>query len=210
MKKKGISLLLVEDHNLFRKAIRRLLESFGYKVTESANGLEGLKVLEKENFDLIISDLEMPVMNGYEFTVKMKESRPDQKIMILTMHDSYKYIKALVELDVDSYLIKNVDLEELQFAIRSVLDGRKYFPRYVMELLVHSMGSNQSLLPKFSERELEVLRMIAAEKTVAEIAAQLSISSRTVEAHKLKMLEKARVKSTIGLIKMAAEEGLFK
>jgi DNA-binding NarL/FixJ family response regulator len=201
---------MVDDHTLFRKAIVNLLSNFGYAVEEASDGKEALAMLNNRSFDLVVTDLQMPVMDGYDFTKEALALFPDQKVIVLTMHDSYRYIKALIELGVKSYLTKNIEPTELQFSIEEVLKGKKYFQRHVMELIVHNMALNEISLPEFTDRELLILRMIADEKTVAEIASELSISTRTVEAHKLKMLEKAQVKSTIGLVKKAVEDGFLK
>ena len=108
-----MNILIAEDHTLFRHAMIGLIGTFGMRVQGVENGAEGLKLLSKEKFDLVITDLQMPVLDGYQFCKEIKKLYPSQKIVVLTMHDSIKYVKALIELGVDSYLIKNIEADEL-------------------------------------------------------------------------------------------------
>jgi DNA-binding NarL/FixJ family response regulator len=205
-------ILLAEDHTLFRKAMINLLQTFGMQVQGAEDGVEGLLMLSKEKFDLVITDLQMPKMDGGEFCLEIKRLYPDQRIIVLTMHDSFKFVKFMIEVGVQGYLIKNVEPDELEIAINEVLKGKTYFPQDITAMLVQGLiikPKKAESAPSFTERELHILRLIAAEKTVAEIAQELFISPRTVESYKLKMIEKANVKSTIGLVKMGVVNGLI-
>jgi len=206
------NILIAEDHTLFRKAMISLIGGFGMRIQGVDNGAEGLELLSKEKFDLVITDLEMPILDGYKFCKEIKKLYPNQKIMVLTMHESIKFIKALIELGVDSYLIKNIEPDELELAIREVLQGRTYFPQVITAMIIQDLVVNpkkSKAMQSLTERELNILRLLIEEKTVAEIAEEFEISPRTVENHKSNMMEKLNAKTMIGLVKKAYEEKLI-
>jgi two-component system, NarL family, response regulator DegU len=165
---------------------------------------------------VVLLDLEMPVMNGIDCASQLIQKYPDLKIIILTMHDSEKYMLYMLELGVNSFLLKNTDPDELEKAIYSVVDKDFYHNDLLVTVLRKSMKTKlQSERPEFSAlseltpRERDVLRMICEEKTMKEIASTLLISEKTVHTHKLNIQSKLKVKGTVGLIKSAYEFGII-
>lgn len=213
-----INLLLVDDHKLFRKAMVRLLKTFSKigEVWEADNGKECIDMM-KYPVDVLLLDLEMPRMNGAEVAEYLIPRYPDLKIIVLTMHDSEKYILHMLEMGVHSFLLKNTDPEELEKAIVSVMEKDFYHSEQLSQLLRKNLKERlKKKKPVFNktvnltEREQEILGLICEEKSTKEISRQLSISEVTINVHKHNLQAKLGVKSTIGLIRFAYESGLLK
>ncbi len=213
-----IDVCVVDDHQIFRKAMMRLLSTFPRigEVTEAENGSACLQKVAERMPHVVLLDLDMPVMNGIDCASQLIQKYPDLKIVILTMHDSDKYILYMLELGVNSFLLKNTDPEELEKAICAVIDKDFYHNdllanvlRKSMKTKLHSERPEFSLLSELTPRERDVLRMICEEKTLKEIAASLFISEKTVQTHKLNLQHKLKVKSTVGLVKSAYELGIL-
>lgn len=213
-----IDVCVVDDHQIFRKAMMRLLTMFPRigEVTEAENGSACLQKMAERLPHVVLLDLEMPVMNGIDCASQLIQKYPDLKIIILTMHDSEKYMLYMLELGVNSFLLKNTDPDELERAIYSVVDKDFYHNDLLVTVLRKSMKTKlQSERPEFSAlseltpRERDVLRMICEEKTMKEIASALLISEKTAHTHKLNIQGKLKVKGTVGLIKSAYEFGII-
>jgi len=127
--KKKVSLVVTDDHSLFRNGMARLVSSFDMveKVSEAANGKELLKLLKKETFDLILLDLEMPIMDGYETANQVISKYPDVKIIMISMHSSENIIYEMIETGIHSYLIKNSEPDEVYAAITAVMQNDFYY-----------------------------------------------------------------------------------
>lgn len=214
-----IDICVVDDHQIFRKAMIRLLKTFERvgKVVDAENGKQCLQVVADQHPQVVLLDLEMPVMNGIECAEALLKKFPDTKIVILTMHDSGKYMSYMMELGVHSFLLKNTDPEELEKAIYSVVDKDFYHNDLLASVLRKSLKSRlKNERPEFntvqqplSDRELEILRLICEERSLREIAVHLAVSEKTIQSHKLNIQTKLSVRSTVGLIKAAYEMGLI-
>lgn len=214
-----INLLVVDDHQLFRKAMVRLLktcEPIG-EVWEAENGKECIDMVQQNPVHVVLLDLEMPRMNGVEAAEILMPKFPDLKIIILTMHDSEKYMMHMLEMGVHSFLLKNVGPEELESAIVSVVEKDFYHSVQLSRLLRKNLKEKiKRKRPNFkksvnlTEREREILELICLEKSTKEISKHLSISEGTISVHKHNLQTKLGVKSTIGLIRFAYESGLMK
>lgn len=213
-----INICIVDDHQIFRKAMIRLLKTFKRigEITEASNGEECLHQVKLKTPDVVVLDLEMPVMNGTECAEQLLKKYPDLKIIVLTMHDSEKYMVYMLELGVHSFLLKNTDPEELEKAISSVVDHDFYYNDLLNMAIHRTMKSKiRHERPEFggkqdlTEREREILKLICSEKSLKEIANQLSLSEKTVQSHKLNIQSKLKVKSTVGLVKASFELGLI-
>lgn len=213
-----INICIVDDHQIFRKAMIRLLKTFKRigEITEASNGEECLQLVKLKKPDVVVLDLEMPVMNGTECAEQLLKKYPDLKIIVLTMHDSEKYMVYMLELGVHSFLLKNTDPEELEKAISSVVDHDFYY-NDLLNMAIHRTMKSKTRheRPEFggkqdlTEREREILKLICSEKSLKEIASQLSLSEKTVQSHKLNIQGKLKVKSTVGLVKASFELGLI-
>lgn len=204
----------MDDHQIFRKAMIRLLKTFVRisTISEAGNGKECLEIVQREQPDLVLLDLEMPVMNGIDCAEQLIQKYPDLKIIILTMHDSERYMGYLLELGVHSFLLKNTDPSELENAIYSVYDNDFYHNELISNFLRQKIKVKKPILgvsSSLTDRELEILKLICKEFSLKDIAAKLSLSEKTVQTHKLNIQSKMGAKSTVGLVKSAYEMGLF-
>lgn len=214
-----INVCVVDDHHIFRKSLSRLIATFDRigNVAEAENGLRCLELLAQKNHpDVVLLDLEMPMMNGMDCAEQIVHKYPDTKIIILTMHDSEKYILHMMELGVHSFLLKNTDPEELERAIYAVIDRDYYHNDLIISVLRKSLQNKiKSKRPDFAgaslltEREQEVLRLLCEDKSPKEIAQLLSVSEKTIHSHKLNIQTKLEVKTTVGMVRAAYELGIL-
>jgi DNA-binding NarL/FixJ family response regulator len=203
-------ILLAEPQTLLRHSLVMLIEGLGeIKVQGVANGEEGLKKLSEQSFDVVITELQMPIMDGAEFTENVIRNFPRSHVIVLTMHDSVRYIRHMVSMGVRSYLLKSIEASELKKALDEVLEGKAYFPQNIGTALIEEVFVKPALMQPITSREREILKLIAAERTVNEIAKELYISQRTVETHKQNLYQKLNAKNLVGLIKKALEQGLI-
>lgn len=211
------TILLVDDHKVVRDGLKYYFEgneNFIIK-DEAENGEMALELLKKDEFDLVLSDLSMPKMDGVRLMEKIKELYPAQKVLALTMLNETAHIKKMIELGVNGYLLKSSGQKEILKAIESILDGENYFSTEVTNTIIYDLAgkkteSTHTLLmdTELSRREREVLALIVEEMTNKEIADKLFISQRTVDAHKRNLLQKTGSKNIAGLVVYAVENGL--
>lgn len=205
---------MVDDHQLIIDGLSALLSNneevlvAGY----AGNGKEALQMLRILEPDLVLMDIDMPVMNGIDALREIKKSHPETKVIILSMHEEAGMIKNLVALGADGYLLKSCPQEELFMAIRSVSMGQRYFSHGVTISLLNSktagIQSPDRQTEVLSERESEVLRLITEGFSNKEIGAQLFISHRTVDTHRTNLMKKLNVSNIAGLISYAIRNGL--
>lgn len=213
----GIKILLADDHHLVRDGIMSLLEDeIGFKViAEAENGLKAIEACKEHDIDLVVMDISMPEMNGIEATKRIKEEFPDIKVLALTMMDEDEHIRKMIEAGASGYILKSSDREEFIEAITTVLDDRHYFSNdaahSVMMDLVKGKGSSakKNTDPaQLTSREKEVLELIVKEYTNQQIADELYISVRTVDAHRRNLLQKTGANNTAGLVTYAIRHNL--
>jgi len=206
-----IRIIIVDDHQLIVDGMKALLagEDDLQVVGEASNGKEALKLLELVETDLALLDIDMPVMNGIDTAKQLRKLYPDLSIIILSMHAEQGLVKNLVEIGADGYLLKNSSRDEVMEAILKVTKGEKYFSTEVtMSLLNKSAGSrNQTESIRLTERESEILTLIAEGFTNKEIGDQLFISHRTVDTHRTNLMKKLEVNNLAGLISYALKNG---
>lgn len=209
-------ILLADDHNIIRDGIKALLEDAGNLEihAEAETGEEALEICRSQPIDLVIMDINMPGMEGIEATRLIKEEFPDIKVLALTMLHEEEHIRRMIEAGASGYILKSSGTEEMRKAIETVLKGENYFSedakQSVMQDLVGSGGKKRSGDPTdLTDRELEVLELICREYTNPEIAEELYISVRTVDAHRRNLLQKTGARNTAGLVRYAMEHKLF-
>lgn len=213
---KKFKIYIADDHTLFRKAMVNLLRTFQRvsEVKDAENGKELLTMIKYEEPDVAIVDLQMPVMDGAETCEQIIKRNPDVKIIILTMHDSDKYILHMMEMGVHAFLLKNTEPDELEKAIYSVAEKDFYHNDLVAAVLRKNVkdqkkGQRPNFKPaELTEREKEILVLICRELTIKEIGVKLSLSENTVRNHRVNMMEKISVNNTVGLVKYAYEAGI--
>jgi len=215
---KKLKVYIADDHTLFRKAMVNLLQTFKQvsEVKDAENGKELLTMIKYDAPDVAIVDLEMPIMDGTETCENILQKYPDVKIIILTMHDSEKYISHMVDMGAHAFLLKNTEPDELEKAINAVIEKDFYYNELVQRILrknVNDKKSSKNPLIKsndLSERELHIVRLLCLELTNKEIGDRLGLAERTIENHRYRILEKLNLKSTVGLVRYAYENGIIK
>ncbi|MBL7955066.1 MAG: response regulator transcription factor [Flavobacteriales bacterium] len=212
-----IRLALADDQVLFRKGLAMLLQDMAdvQVALECANGEELLKALTHTPVDIVLLDLQMPVLDGIATTKRIKKDFPEVKVIILSTHDEDPMIARLMELGANGYMLKTAEPDEIDTAIRSVAANGFYFSELVSRVMLHGLVKKKQVKPVFneidplSERELDVLRGICQEFTTAEIAAKLFVSPRTVDFHRNNLLLKTGAKNAAGLVVYAITKGHF-
>ena len=212
----AVNIILADDHTLFRESLKRLIESkVDYKVIgEAANGLELIALLKKIYPDLVILDVNMPELRGIEAIPEIKTLNPAVKIIILTMHDEKELLYRSLTAGAHGYLLKDDSQSELFAAIGKVRRGEIYIsPRMAPGLienwaqLLHDNGKIAEEPDQLSNREREIVKLIAEGKRAREIAALLFISPRTVENHRANAMAKLKLKNTAEIIRYALKNG---
>lgn len=204
-----IRVVLVDDHNLFRGGLRGLLDrEEGFAVAgEATNGAEFLDLLETVACDVVLLDIDMPVMGGAEAARKALAKYPDIKIITLSMHGEEEYYFSMVSLGVKGFLLKNSSFGEVVEALSTVAAGGSYFSQELLTALVSILKrtEKEELL---SARELEILLLICKGESNQEIADKLFISKRTVDKHRANILEKTGCRNTANLVAYAIKNSL--
>ena len=214
---KIIKVLVVDDHQLIIDGLKSLLQDEPDIVfAGGANSMQQAIDFVRENpVQVVLADISMPEGSGIETTRSLKEIQPDIQVLALTMHEDINMIRKMVEAGASGYILKRTNMNEVLEAIRVVAKGGKYLGRDVQEILFNNMGEpatlseltvSQSVL---TQREKEILILIAKELRNDEIAEKLFISERTVETHRRNMFTKTKTKSIVGLIKYAIANGLI-
>ena len=205
-------ILVAEDHRILLDSLALLLESIeGVEVvSKHTNGRQVLTALELEpNITLVVSDLQMPVMGGIELTLQLRERFPAVKICLLTVSDQPEAIKEALRAGADGYVLKSAERSELENALRLIASGQKFYSQQVLMQLATEAGMELTPNPDkpqkiaITQRELDVLKLIAQEFSGTQIAEKLFISPTTVETHRKHLMQKLGVQSTIGLVKYA-------
>ncbi|HEX5168953.1 MAG TPA: response regulator transcription factor [Cyclobacteriaceae bacterium] len=212
-----IKILIADDHKIVRVGLHGILEREPdlAVIGEAENGDEVLEFLKSHVVDVILIDIDMGRTNGIDTTRKVKEVYPDIKLLALTMHEEQDSILKMLQAGANGYLLKNVGREELVSAIHAIASGNSYFSSQVSATLLQAITTLKSNPPKpkhdsiLTDREVEVLRLIAREYSNAEIAEKLFISVRTVDTHRRNILEKLQVKNTAGMVRYAIEKALI-
>lgn len=210
-----IKVVIVDDHQMFIDGIKGLIQSMPNisVVGEANNGIDLIDVLANTKADAILMDMSMPKMNGLEATKHVVKHYPDIKILMLTMHDSRNHIEKLLKAGATGYILKNTGIEELQKAIETVVTGEAYYSPQVTQRIMEGFHQKKKVENEYGEvditdREKEVLALIAQEFTTSEIAEKLFISPHTVESHRKNLISKLGVRSAAGLVKYAVQMGL--
>ncbi|MBO9674120.1 MAG: response regulator transcription factor [Sphingobacteriaceae bacterium] len=212
-----IRIAIADDYSIFRDGLKvgfnrdKNLEV----IFEASDGQELMQKLEEQQPDVIVMDIKMPLMDGIEaMKLIRKKHSNDIKILVLTMYDDVKFIIHLMENGANGYLLKNTDPKEIRKAIYSIYESGYYFNDIVTKALLKKLtfkgpiklSLDQTI--EFSERELDVLKMICDEKTATEIGTELFLSPRSVEGIRMRMIEKTGVRNTAGLVMFAIKNGV--
>ena len=205
-------IILADDHKIVLEGLKNLLEPAFDLVGTVENGRALLAAAKKLHPDVIVADISMPMLNGIEAVRKIKKISPHVKVVFLTMHPDVSYATEAFEAGASGYVLKHSAPAELVYAINEVISGNTYItPMIAGELLEsYKNGSHKrnDALTKLSQRQREVLQLLAEGKVAKEVGGILNISTRTVEFHKYKMMDELGIKSSAALVQFAVKHGI--
>jgi len=204
-----INVLLTDDHQLIIDGLKSLLkdqEDINVSA-EANNGREALRILGFLPVEVVLMDIDMPVMNGIETLKEVKKQYPDVKVIIISMHNEAGMIKSLIDLGANGYLLKSCTQDEVVDAIRKVAAGQASFSTDVTMALLKPANQEQKT-EILTERETEILKLIAAGFSNKEVGDKLFISHRTVDTHRTNLMKKLSVNNIAGLISYAIKNGI--
>ncbi len=202
---------LVDDHRLFRSGIASLIQKLsGYSILfEAANGEELIGKIQSGLLpDIILLDINMPVMNGINTATWLRGAHPEIKVIVLSMFDDPDKVLAMLKLGIKGYLLKDAEPYEFELALQKVSHNDVYYPDFVTKYLLDTLSPAIDH-SKLNLRELEFLRLAGTELTYKEIADQMRISVRTVDGYRDQLFEKLHVKSRVGLVLYALKHRLI-
>jgi len=209
------SLMLVDDHPLFRQGLRRVLEAQEdlEVIMEVADGEEALRLVKQLTPDVVIMDITMPGLNGIEATRQIVSELPDIKVIALSMHSDRKFVREMLSAGASGYLLKDSAFEELSNALHAVYNNQLYLSAKIDDLgHIDYAGKVKAETPAkthpLSNREREVLQLLAEGKTTQQIASSLCVSGKTIASHRTQIMNKLGLTSVAELTKYAVREGL--
>lgn len=207
--------LLADDHVMMRGGLRMLLEQNSELavVGEAEDGREAVRLTKKLSPDVVVMDVAMPDMNGIEATRQLCADSPGVKVIALSMHSDRHFVSEMLKAGATAYLLKQCAVDELITAIRTVLKNQVYLSPGISGVVVDhfvrkSSKSEATAFSQLTDREREVLQLMAEGKTSKEIANQLHLSIKTIETHRMKIIEKLNIHTVAELTKYAIREGL--
>lgn len=211
-----IKLLIADDHQLFIDGVKTVIQTEPEIeiVGQALNGEEVLSFLENNNVDVILMDINMPVLDGIETSKIILKKYQNTKVLMLTMHNIMEFINQIIKLGVAGYILKTTSREDLIYAVKKVASGENYFCKEVTETLVESIKSvknSKSIKDEIhlTKREIEIINYISQEFTTLEIAKFLGLSHHTVESQRRNLLSKLEVRNTVGIVKYAIDKKII-
>jgi DNA-binding NarL/FixJ family response regulator len=212
--KPSIKVALVDDHQMFRKGIAGLVNDFPhyYVFLEASNGLEMQKMIKPGNLpDIIVMDVNMPGMDGFETVQWLQNYHPDIPVLALSMLDDEQTIVRMLKLGVKGYLLKDAHPNELHEAMNALIKKGYFYTDFVTGRLINSLANRQdshNLIANLTERETRFLGLCCSELSYKEIAEKLFVSPRTADGYRDKLFEKLNIKSRVGLVLFAIKNGI--
>jgi two-component system, NarL family, response regulator NreC len=211
-----LRVLLADDHGIVRRGLRSLLEDAGISVVaEAADGLEALRLIEEHRPDLVILDIGMPKLNGIDLAARVQKLDPAPRVVILSMHADESYILRALAAGARAYLLKDATDEDLLPAVRAVAAGKPFFSPAVTAILVQDymrslqtrgLSDSYSLL---TDREKEVLQLLAEGRSNKEVATLLNLALSTVETHRSSLMQKLNLHNTAEIVLYAVRKGII-
>jgi len=208
-----LKIIIVDDHEFFRNGLKMVVNRLKYAnvVGEASNGKEFIELQKEKQADLVLLDLQMPIMTGIEASEIAIKEFPDLKIVILTMFDDEEYIDKMMNIGVHGFLLKNITKELLDQALQSIASGNTYYSPELWSYFGKKFSEqkkDEKTDLQFTKREKEILQLICDGLSNREISEELFISERTVIGHKSNLLSKTNCKSTISLLSFAIKNKL--
>jgi two-component system response regulator NreC len=210
----SIRIIIADDHAILRDGLSKSfdMEKDFEVVAQAADGHTAINLIREHMPDVVIMDIGMPELNGIEATRRINRDFSSVKVIGLSMHSSDKYVREMFRAGASGYLLKNCPFDELTEAVRTVADGKTYVSPSIGEMVVqeyiNQTDDQKSVFSILSQREREVLQLLAEGKTTKQAAMSLHISPKTVEVHRLNLMNKLEIDNIAQLTKYAIQEGL--
>ena len=211
---RALRVVLADDHTLVRAGLRSLVEQLKdvSVVAEANDGHEVLAAAAAHHPDVVLMDITMPGMNGFEAALRLKKEHPQVKIIILSMHASEEYVLQALRAGASGYLVKDSAPLELSLALQSVARGETYLSppisRQVVESYMQRVGQSDEPLALLTGRQREILQLIAEGSSTKDIARKLNLSVKTIETHRAQLMERLDIHDVAGLVRFAVRHGL--
>lgn len=208
-----LQIIIADDHAVVRKGLKQILldELIDAQISEATSAENLLEVIRLQKFDLVISDISMPGRSGIDLLKQLRIDYPALPVLILSMHPETQYAMRALKAGASGYLTKDTASEELVKAVQQILNGRKYISPSLAELLAENVGGSltETSHETLSDREFEVMKLIAAGKSISEIAETLSIGINTVSTYRSRVLEKMKLQTNADLTLYSVEHKLI-
>lgn len=208
-----LRIVIADDHQIFLDGLKVLLrnEKRFMIVGEALNGEDALALVDALEPDILITDINMPGMSGTELTKRVKQDFPETKVLVLTMYNDREIISEIFSTDAEGYILKNTGKQELISALSRLADNGTFYSTEVMSVMLAQARKEKKIREQtdvLSPREIEIIRLITQEFSTAQIAEKLFISPRTVDTHRKNIIAKTGVRTIVGLIRFAYDNGL--
>ena len=214
---KKIKIIIAEDHALYRDGLKTMLSSISDFdiIGEAENGSSLIKLFEFHKPDIVLMDINMPILNGIEATKFVTTHFNDTKVIALTMNDEKSSIMDMMDAGANGYVLKSEDKEEIIKAINAVIDGEDYYSKNVESSIINLIQSKKSTEDfkksvYFNEKELQLINYLCEEFNSDEIAKTMFLSKKTIDGLRLKIKNELNVRNSIGIVKYAIKNGLYK
>jgi DNA-binding NarL/FixJ family response regulator len=201
--------IIADDHTLFRNGLKLILEDIENieVIADVPNGKELIEVTPVLKPDLIIMDINMPLINGIEASRILLQENPDLKILVVSMYSDEQYYNSVIENGVKGFILKDADNSELRSAVKTILNGKTYFSQELLLKLIRNHQSSSQI--SITSREREILSLLYQGLSSAEIAEKLFLSERTVENHRANLLDKTGCRNSLSLVIYAIKNNLL-
>lgn len=210
----AVRIVIADDHQMFIDGVKVLIRNeprFSI-IGEALNGEDALVLIDGLNPDILITDINMPGMSGTELTKIVKEKYPEVKVLVLTMYNDREIISEIFATDAEGYILKNTGKQELINALTRLADGGTHYSAEVMSVMLAQAKKEKKIREQtelLTDRETEIIRLVAQDFSTAQIAEKLFISPRTVDTHRKNIIQKTGVKTIVGLMRFAYDNGLI-
>ena len=209
-----LRVVIVDDHALFRAGLRALLREMpGVQIiAEAADGDEAVTLVQKHRPDVVVMDISMKRVNGLDATARIKAGAPATRVIVLSMHDTEEYVAQALRAGASAYLLKDSAEPELELALRAVMRDQTYLSprvsRPLVDAYVGRAAAGGSAVPTLTQRQREILRLIAEGHSTKRIAEKLSVSVKTIDAHRAQIMERLQIRDVPGLVRYSIRNGL--
>lgn len=207
----SIRILLADDYQMVRQALKVLLEQQGFVVVgEASDGHQAIRLVERMTPDIAVLDLAMPLINGISAAKAIQHSCSHTRVIALTVHTEVPYVLEALRAGIKGYVLKSCAAEELVLAIQEVLRGSTYLSPEVSDVVVDAyLNKIEPRAEPLSQRELQILQLVAEGKSTKQVACLLNISVKTADSHRSRIMEKLEVHETASLVRYAVRRGLI-